>query len=229
MHVMILAAGLGTRLRPLTLEKPKPLLEVGGQPLIVWHIRALAAQGISKIVINTAWLGDKLVAALGDGSQFGVSIGWSHETEPLETAGGIIQALPQLGDQPFLLINGDVWTRFDLAALIHRDLSHDLAHLVLVDNPPQHPQGDFQLWQGRVFDQVVDAPEGERLTFAGISVLSPQLFAGLDEGKRSLAPLLRQAMRDGRVSGEKMRTAWVDVGTPERLSTLDQQIRAGAI
>jgi MurNAc alpha-1-phosphate uridylyltransferase len=134
-----------------------------------------------------------------------------------------------LGDQPFLLINGDVWTRFDLAALIHRDLSHDLAHLVLVDNPPQHPQGDFQLWQGRVFDQVVDAPEGERLTFAGISVLSPQLFAGLDEGKRSLAPLLRQAMRDGRVSGEKMRTAWVDVGTPERLSTLDQQIRAGAI
>ncbi len=229
MHAMILAAGLGTRLRPLTLEKPKPLLEVGGQPLIVWHIRALAAQGITNIVINTAWLGDKLVAALGDGSQFGVSIGWSHEIEPLATAGGMIQALPQLGEQPFLLINGDVWTRFDLAAWINRDLGDDLAHLVLVDNPPQHTQGDFQLWQGRVFDQADHAAAGERLTFAGISVLSPQLFAGLTEGKRPLAPLLRQAMRDGRVSGEKMSTAWVDVGTPERLTTLDQQIWAGQI
>lgn len=229
MQAMILAAGLGTRLRPLTLEKPKPLLEVGGQPLIVWHIRALAAQGITRIVINTAWLGDKLVAALGDGSQFGVNIGWSHETEPLETAGGVIQALPQLGEQPFVLINGDVWTRFELSALTQRELGDDLAHLVLVDNPPQHPQGDFQLWQGRVFDQVTDAPAGERYTFAGISVLSPQLFAGLTQGKRPLAPLLRQAMRDGRVSGEKMHTAWVDVGTPERLTTLDQQIRAGTI
>lgn len=228
MKAMILAAGLGTRLRPLTLYTPKPLLAVADQPLIVWHLRALAAAGVTEVVINTAWLGERLVEVLGDGSQFGVQILWSHESEPLETAGGIIQALPLLGDQPFLLVNGDVWTRFDLAALVDLELGQNLAHLLLVDNPPQHPVGDFYLAaDGQVLS---DAPDGQaKRTFAGISVVSPQLFAGLEEGKRALAPLLRSAMQAGRVSGQALQQAWVDVGTIERLEQLDQQIRAGQI
>ncbi|MFA9203000.1 MAG: NDP-sugar synthase, partial [Flavobacteriales bacterium] len=139
MKAMILAAGLGTRLRPLTLHTPKPLLAVADQPLIVWHLRALAAVGVTQVVINTAWLGQRLVEVLGDGSAWGVQILWSHESEPLETAGGIIQALPLLGDQPFLLVNGDVWTRFDFADLVDVELGQNLAHVLLVDNPPQHP------------------------------------------------------------------------------------------
>ncbi|MEY2863990.1 MAG: hypothetical protein RLY58_1697 [Pseudomonadota bacterium] len=227
MNAMILAAGLGTRLRPLTLHTPKPLLAVGAKPLIVWHLEALQRIGVRRVVINTAWLAERLVDALGDGSAFGVEIIWSHESEPLETAGGIVQALPHLGDAPFLLINGDVWTRMDLAPLVQRDLGDDVAHLVMVDNPPQHRQGDFTLQQGRVTDQPL--AEGERLTFAGVSVLSPQLFAGLSQGKAALAPLLRQAMQNGRVSGEHLQAAWVDVGTPERLAELDQQIVSGQI
>ena len=228
MKAMILAAGLGTRLRPLTLHTPKPLLAVADQPLIVWHLHALAAAGIRQVVINTAWLGDRLVEALGDGRQFGVQILWSHESTPLETAGGIIQALPLLGDQPFLLVNGDVWTRFDLAALVQVQLGHNLAHLLLVDNPPQHPTGDFYLAaDGQVRS---DVPEGQaKLTFAGMSVLSPQLFAGLATGQRALAPLLRATMQAGQVSGQYLTEPWVDVGTIERLEQLDQQIRTGQV
>lgn len=230
MKAMILAAGLGTRLRPLTLHTPKPLLAVADQPLIVWHLRALAAVGVTQVVINTAWLGQRLVEVLGDGSQWGVQILWSHESEPLETAGGIVQALPlllqdQLGDQPFLLINGDVWTRFDFAELVDVELGQNLAHVLLVDNPPQHPNGDFYLaTDGQVLS---DAPDGQaKLTFAGISVLSPQLFTGLEVGKRALAPLLRAAMQAGQVTGQHLQQPWVDVGTIERLEQLDQQIRA---
>lgn len=234
MKAMILAAGLGTRLRPLTLHTPKPLLAVADQPLIVWHLRALAAVGVTQVVINTAWLGQRLVEVLGDGSQWGLQILWSHESEPLETAGGIVQALPlllqdqlqdQLGDQPFLLINGDVWTRFDFAELVDVELGQNLAHVLLVDNPPQHPNGDFYLaTDGQVLS---DAPDGQaKLTFAGISVLSPRLFAGLEVGKRALAPLLRAAMQAGQVTGQHLQQPWVDVGTIERLEQLDQQIRA---
>ncbi len=229
MKAMILAAGLGNRMRPLTLTTPKPLLAVAGRPLIVWHIQALAKIGIRDIVINAAWLKEKLVDALGDGSQFGVNITWSLEHEGLETAGGIIQALPALGDQPFLLVNGDVWTRYDFQELSQRQLHDgDLAHLVLVENPPQHPNGDFLLADGRVatFEQ---ASSGEALTFSGLSLLSPKLFAGLEQGKRPLAPLLKAAMQQGQVSGEKMSSAWVDVGTPERLQQLDDKITAGQI
>ena len=149
MKAMILAAGLGNRMRPLTLHTPKPLLEVGGKPLIVWHIEKLAAIGVTEIVINTAWLGEKLAQALGDGSQFGVKILWSHEGEGLETAGGIIHALPLLGNQPFILLNGDVWTTMDFAPLLDVDLNDNLAHLVLVENPEQHPEGDFTLAEGK--------------------------------------------------------------------------------
>lgn len=224
MRAMILAAGLGTRLRPLTLQTPKPMLEVGGKPLIVWHIEALARAGITQIVINTAWLGDKLVEALGDGSQFGVEIFWSHEDEPLETAGGIQKALPLLGLEPFILVNGDVWTRFDFSMLMNKSLEADLGHLVLVKNPPQHPNGDFALDHGRI---TQDGPA--KLTFAGISLLSPKLFASLPAGKAPLAPILRQAMDAGQISGECLQTHWVDVGTIERLQELDQQIRDGVV
>jgi MurNAc alpha-1-phosphate uridylyltransferase len=232
MNAMILAAGLGTRLRPLTLTTPKPLLAVGGKPLIVWHLEALQRIGVHRVVINTAWLAERLVDALGDGSAWGVEIVWSHEGEALETAGGINKALPLLGDDPFILINGDVWTRFDLAALAQRKLGDDLIHLVMVDNPAQHLQGDFYVQAGRVcesIDQADTALCGQQLTFAGISLLSPRLFDGLAQGRAALAPLLRQAMQAGRASAEHLQGAWVDVGTPERLQSLDQQILAGEV
>ncbi|APR70460.1 MULTISPECIES: N-acetylmuramate alpha-1-phosphate uridylyltransferase MurU [Acinetobacter] len=227
MKAMILAAGLGNRMRPLTLHTPKPLLEVGGKPLIVWHIEKLQKVGVKEIVINTAWLGEKLVAALGDGTQFGVNILWSHEGEGLETAGGIINALPLLGDQPFILVNGDVWTTMDFASLLDVKLGTKQAHLVLVDNPPQHLKGDFILSNNMAytFDQEQC---GEALTYSGVAVLAPQMFIGLESGKRPLAPLLKEAMLEQQVSAEKMQGIWVDVGTPERLQQLDQQIQQGA-
>lgn len=224
MKAMILAAGLGNRMRPLTLTTPKPLLAVGGKPLIVWHIEALRDIGINEIVINAAWLREKLVDALGDGSQFGVQIRWSLEDEGLETAGGIIQALTHLGKEPFILVNGDVWTRFRFTDLLNVELEQNLAHLILVPNPPQHPRGDFILAAEQVYS-FEQQQAGEALTFSGISILSPQLFAGLDAGKRQLAPLLRAAMQQGKVTGQKMAEVWVDVGTPERLSELDEKIQ----
>lgn len=224
MRAMILAAGLGTRLRPLTLQTPKPLLEVGGKPLIVWHIEALKRAGVTQIVINTAWLGGKLVEALGNGESFAVEILWSHESEPLETAGGIQKALPLLGSEPFILVNGDVWTRFDFATLVNKDLNDDLGYLVLVENPPQHPKGDFVLSNHRVAQDGAD-----KLTFSGISILSPKLFESLPAGKAPLAPILRQAMDAGKIAGECLQDHWVDVGTIERLAELDQQIRDGVV
>lgn len=226
MKAMILAAGLGNRMRPLTLYTPKPLLEVGGKPLIVWHIEKLKKNGVTEIVINSAWLADKLISSLGDGSQFGVDIRWTREDEGLETAGGIINALPLLGTDPFILVNGDVWTTMDFEALRHIKLNDDLAHLVLVDNPKQHPEGDFTLFDGRIFTFDQDVT-GENLTFSGVSVINPKLFDGLEPGKRPLAPLLKQAMQNQKISGEKLKGAWVDVGTPERLMELDLQIREG--
>lgn len=226
MKAMILAAGLGNRMRPLTLYTPKPLLEVGGKALIVWHIEKLKKIGVTEIVINSAWLADKLISSLGDGSQFGVDIRWTREDEGLETAGGIINALPLLGTDPFILVNGDVWTTMDFEALRHIKLNDDLAHLVLVDNPKQHPEGDFTLFDGRAFTFDQDVT-GENLTFSGVSVIHPKLFDGLEPGKRPLAPLLKQAMQNQKISGEKLKGAWVDVGTPERLMELDLQIREG--
>ncbi|WP_159124003.1 MULTISPECIES: N-acetylmuramate alpha-1-phosphate uridylyltransferase MurU [Acinetobacter] len=226
MKAMILAAGLGNRMRPLTLHTPKPLLEVGGKPLIVWHIEKLAAMGVNEVVINTAWLGEKLAQALGDGSQFGVKILWSHEGEGLETAGGIINALPLLGDEPFILVNGDVWTTMDFAPLLNVELGENLAHLVLVQNPEQHPNGDFTLADGKAytFDQQIS---GENLTFSGVSVIHPKMFAGLEAGKRPLAPLLKAAMLENKIAASKLTGIWVDVGTPERLNALDLMIREG--
>lgn len=222
MKAMILAAGRGERMRPLTDEAPKPLLMAGGKPLIVWHIEALVRAGIRDIVINHAHLGHRLEAALGDGSRFGARIAWSPEGEALETAGGIANALPLLGDAPFAVINGDIACDYDLARLVPLAgtlRSHGLrAHLVLVPNPPHHPRGDFALR-----DDKVCAGGGAKLTFSGIGIYDPALFAGIARGaKAPLAPLLRTAMEGGAVSGELHGGRWMDVGTPERLAELDR-------
>ncbi len=220
MFVMILAAGRGERMRPLTDTTPKPLLAVDGRPLIEWHLQALSEAGFRDVVINHAWLGAQIEQRLGNGERFGLRIRYSPEPAgALETAGGIVNALPLLGDGPFAVINGDIWTDYPLAQL-PRSLGEDLAHLVLVDNPPHHPQGDFALQGGRV---VADAEP--RLTFSGIGVYAPQLFAGLEPGVRPLAPLLRAAMAERRVGGEHYRGRWFDIGTPERLAELDRQLR----
>ncbi|MFT4020717.1 MAG: nucleotidyltransferase family protein [Acinetobacter sp.] len=224
MKAMILAAGLGNRMRPLTLHTPKPLLVVGGKPLIVWHIDKLRAIGVTEIVINTAWLAERLWDELGDGSKYGVQIHWSNEGEGLETAGGIIRALPFLGNDPFILVNGDVWTNTDFHRLLDIRLGENLAHLMLVDNPSQHPKGDFTYANSRAYT-FEQHQEGEALTYSGIGLYTPEMFAGLDDGKRPLAPLLKQAMLEGRIGASKLTGQWVDVGTPERLKQLDEQIQ----
>lgn len=224
---MILAAGLGKRMRPLTLTTPKPLLPVNGLPLIGYHIQRLRDAGITELVINHAWLGEQLEASLGDGDRFDVSIRYSAEGEPLETAGGIRQALPLLvqGDEPFLVINGDVFCNYPFGRLVNFDLSDDLAHLVLVDNPEHNAGGDFCLQGNRVVASSEDA-----LTFSGISCLSPRLFDGVVAGQpAALAPLLRDAISQGRVSGEHFSGFWADIGTPQRLSEIDHAVREGAI
>ncbi|MFM5164984.1 N-acetylmuramate alpha-1-phosphate uridylyltransferase MurU [Aeromonas rivipollensis] len=220
MKAMILAAGRGERMRPLTDLLPKPLLAVGGKPLIVHHIEKLKAAGLTELVINHAWLGHKLVEALGDGRQFGVEILWSAEESALETAGGIVQALPLLGPEPFLVINGDTWIDGDYGALVNQPLADDLAHLWLVPNPPQHPQGDFSLQGGR----VLDAPA---LTFSGVGLYHPAAFVSLPCGARKLAPLLRNWMAQGRVGGSLLTGEWRDIGTVDRLRELDDQLLAG--
>lgn len=222
MKAMILAAGKGERMRPLTLETPKPLLQAGGKALIEHQIEKLAKAGYHDVVINPSWRGDKLQAALGDGQQYGVRIHYSPEPEPLETAGGIRQALPHLtGDSDwFLVVNGDIWCDFDLTTL--QPTTGDQAVLVLTDNPPQHPDGDFYLSaSGRVTDNG-----SPRLTFSGISLLHRSLFETLEPGYRKLAPLLREAMAQDRVAGVHHRGDWQDIGTPERLANLDRQLRA---
>ncbi len=221
MKAMILAAGKGERMRPLTLTTPKPLIRAAGVPLIEYHIRALARAGFTEIVINHAWLGQQIEDYLGDGSQFGVSIQYSPEGEPLETGGGIFRALPLLGDEPFLVVNGDIWTDYDFAAL--RQTIAGLAHLVMVDNPEHHTTGDFTLVDAQVQDRE---PGSQALTYSGIAVLHPQLFAGCTAGAFKLAPLLRKAMADGQVSGEHLQGQWVDVGTHERLAEVEHLIEA---
>lgn len=216
MRAMILAAGKGERMRPLTLNTPKPLIPVAGVPLIEYHLRALARAGFTEVVINHAWLGEKIEAHVGNGERFALQVTYSRETQPLETGGGIFQALKYLGDKPFVVINGDIWTDYDFAAL-RRPLA-GLAHLVLVPNPEHHPEGDFLLQDGQV---QVPSTSVDTLTYSGIAVLHPQLFADSAAGAFKLAPLLRFAMRDGDVSGEQFDGHWIDVGTQERLAAAE--------
>ena len=232
MKALILAAGLGERMRPLTDRTPKPLLPVAGKPLIAWHLEKLAAVGVTDVVINTSWLAEQFPVALGDGRRWGMRLQFAYEgAVPLETGGAFWNALPLLGREPFIAINGDIWTDFDFARL-PTDIAGD-AHLVLVDNPPQHPGGDFVL-RG---DQIVSDGES-RLTFSGIGVYRPSLLehwrsvigsapgADATPPRFKLAPLLRDAMHRGAVRGERHPGRWTDVGTPERLAQLDHELSA---
>ncbi|MBE02690.1 N-acetylmuramate alpha-1-phosphate uridylyltransferase MurU [Marinobacter lutaoensis] len=223
MRAMILAAGKGERMRPLTLTTPKPLLCAGGKPLIAYHLEHLARAGFREVVINHAWLGEQIEAALGDGRRFGLSIRYSREGQPLETAGGIVRALPLLtegGSDWFLVVNGDIWSDFPLSRLT--PVTDADAVLVVTDNPDHHPGGDFYLHpSGRLYG---DGPE--TCTFTGISLLHRRLFDGLDDRTGKLGPVLRRAMARHRVRGCYHAGAWIDVGTPERLQALDRRLSA---
>ena len=237
MKALIFAAGLGERMRPLTDTTPKPLLEVGGKRLIEWHLEKLAACGIEDVVINTSWLATQFPEMLGDGARWGLRIRYSYEgSTPLETGGGMLHALPLIGEEPgsneaFLLVNGDVWTDLDFGSLPREP--EGLAHLVMVDRPPQATQGDFALDA----DGHVRSDGAQRLTYAGIGVYRPQLLEGWRAHSRDagaddtpprfrLAPILRAHMAEGRIHGEHHRGRWTDVGTPERLRTLDAELSA---
>ena len=217
MRAMILAAGRGERLRPLTDRIPKPLVDLGGKPLLQHHVEALAAAGFREIVINQGHLGDQLPAALGDGSRWGVRLHWSDEQpEALETGGGVHRALPLLGAGPFLVVNGDVWTDYPLGRL--RAVKCDWAHLVMVPNPAHNPAGDFSLQGGRIRESGPN-----RLTFSGIGIYRAELFDGCRPGRFSLVPLLWRAMSAGRVTGQRHAGTWIDVGDQDRL----QQVITG--
>ena len=259
MKALIFAAGLGERMRPLTDTTPKPLLDVGGKRLIEWHLEKLAALGIEDVVVNTSWLAEQFPDTLGNGARWNLRIAYAYEGgTPLETGGGMLNALPLLGDDPFLLVNGDVWTDYDFARLPREPAG--LAHLVMVDRPPQATHGDFvfvplsQRERGwgegseRALDDMRDPPssapegqlrpegEGEKLTYAGIGVYRPRLLDGWQDIVREtaiangkpkfpLAPILRAHMPAGAITGEHHRGRWTDVGTPERLRTLDDELR----
>ncbi|UHQ22324.1 nucleotidyltransferase family protein [Lysobacter sp. 5GHs7-4] len=230
MKALIFAAGLGERMRPLTDTTPKPLLAVAGKPLIEWHLKKLAVCGVREVVVNTSWLADRFPQALGDGARWGLRIVYSYEGgTPLETGGGMLHALPLLGDAPFLLVNGDIWTDFDFARLPREPAG--LAHLVMVDRPPQATQGDFALDT----DGLVRSDGEQRLTYAGLGIYRPQLLDGWREHSSDpgaddplprfrLAPILRAHMAAGRISGEHHRGRWTDVGTPQRLQQLDTEL-----
>jgi len=215
---MILAAGRGERMRPMTDTIPKPLLRIGGQTMIERHVHALARAGITELVINHAWLGEQIEKALGDGHAYGVSIRYSAETgDSLETGGGILNALPLLGSEPFIVVNADIWTDFPFDSLPSNP--QGLAHLVMVDNPEQHPGGDFSLSEGKLSS---NGPA--MLTFSGIGVYRPAVFADCSPGAFPLGPVLRKLMAAGQVSGERYTGSWFDIGTPERLDAVNRVI-----
>ena len=225
---MILAAGRGERMRPFSDSLPKALLPAAGKPLIVWIVENLAAAGFKEIIINHAHLGNLIESRLGDGASFGVHFAYSPETQALETAGGIANALPLIGEAPFLVVNADIFCELDLKVLMPKARgmaeSGYLAHLVLVDNPEHHPQGDFSLTQS-----IVTLKGRHKLTYSGIGLYHPAVFASVARGtKAKLAPLLRTQIKTGKVSGEHYRGLWLDVGTPERLDALDSLLRAKA-
>jgi MurNAc alpha-1-phosphate uridylyltransferase len=214
-RALIFAAGRGERMRPLSDVTPKPLLQVGGKRLIEWHIEALAAAGVRRVVINTSHLAEQFPTALGDGARWNLRIDYSFEgPEPLETGGGMQNALPLLGGNPFIAVNGDIRCDFDFSTLPHEP--DGLAHLVVINNPSHHPNGDFVLRGGRLLDE-----NESRLTFAGIGVYRPELLGVHGPGKYSIVPILRAAMREGRVSGEYFHGFWSDVGTPQRFASLE--------
>jgi MurNAc alpha-1-phosphate uridylyltransferase len=224
MKAMILAAGRGERMRPLTDHTPKPLLKVGGKPLIVWHLERLAKASFKEVVINHAHLGEQIEQALGDGSQWGLHIQFSPENVALETAGGIANALPLLGTEPFLVVNGDTFTEVNFGILKHALQANIHAHLVLVNNPPEHPNGDFAIEAGMLKNK------GEQmLTFSGVGLYHPDLFASIRCGQPAkLAPLLRNAIAENKATAEHYQGVWHDIGTPERLNALNAKLQLRA-
>jgi N-acetyl-alpha-D-muramate 1-phosphate uridylyltransferase len=217
MKAMILAAGRGERMRPLTDHTPKPLLEAGGKTLIEHHLAGLKRAGFRDIVINLAWLGQRIRERLGDGGNYGLNIQYSEEGEALETAGGILHALPMLGQDPFLIVNGDIWTDYPFRNL---SIGEDaLARLVMIDNPPHHPRGDFALQKNSL--QLKGAP---MLTYAGIGIYRPELFTPYAPGKRGLREVLNPAIAQNKIEGEHYRGRWFDIGTPERLQSLRREL-----
>ncbi len=230
MKAMILAAGRGERMRPLTDTCPKPLLAVGGKPLIVWHLERLAAAGFVDVIINHAHLGALIEKALGNGQQWKLNIQYSPEPEgALETAGGIAQALPLLGGAPFLVINGDIFCDWNPALAVRSLSAEKLAHLVMVPNPPQHPNGDFCLDDGMV-GTLVGADDTPSYTFSGIGIYRPEMFADITRGTRAkLAPLLVAAMTKNKISGELHGGTWLDIGTPDRLAAVNELIEASKL
>lgn len=221
---MILAAGRGERMRPLTDHTPKPLLKVGGKSLIVWHLERLAKAGFKEVVINYAHLGEQIEQALGDGSQWDLRIQYSPEKIALETAGGIANALPLLGTESFLVVNGDTFTEVDFGALKHALQANNHVHLVLVNNPPQHPKGDFA-----IEEDMLKNTGAQMLTFSGVGVYHPDLFASVRRGEPAkLAPLLRNAITENKATAEYYQGVWHDIGTPERLKLLDDELKLRA-
>ena len=222
---MILAAGKGERMRPLTDSTPKPLLKVAGKPLIEYHLQNLVQAGFRELVINVSWLGEQIEDHLGDGSRWGCDISWSREPEPLETAGGIARALPLLGAEPFVLINGDIWIDYPLETFQHQALPvGSLAHLVLVDNPPHHPQGDFLLGSAAQLSPRRDK-DAVAFTYSGLALYHPRFFEGVAPDKLPLRPLLESGMEQSSVTGEYFAGRWLDLGTPERLAELEAWVR----
>jgi MurNAc alpha-1-phosphate uridylyltransferase len=218
MKAMLLAAGRGERMRPLTDHTPKPLLRVADKPLICWHLEALVRAGVREVIVNLSWLGEQIRETLGDGQAFGLRIRYSEEgNPPLETGGGIFKALPLLGPEPFLVVNGDTFTDVDVRSL-QLSAAAD-ARLVLVPNPPQHPHGDFVLEGEWIVDRA-----GPRLTYSGIGIFSPALFHGCTAGPFPLLPLLQRASGAGRLQGQRHSGQWLDIGTPERLTALNRQL-----
>jgi MurNAc alpha-1-phosphate uridylyltransferase len=225
--VMILAAGLGERMRPLTDNTPKPLLKVAGVPLLEHHIRRLRDAGFSELVVNVSHLAQQILDYFDDGARWGVTINWSVEDEPLETAGGIVKALNLLGTDPFAVVNGDIWTDYPFARLTDRKLSHsDGAHLVLIDSPPEHPGGDFILGADGRLSEVSSGGAG--LTYAGLGIYSAGFFTDLPVCKYPLKPLLLRSIERGGLQGEYYRGDWVDVGTPQRLKSLNERLAPNA-
>lgn len=221
MKAMILAAGRGERMRPLTDQTPKPLLTAGGKTLIEYHITALRQAGIRELVINVAWLANQIIDYLGDGSRFNLRIQYSIETTALETAGGILNALPLLGDQPFVVVNSDIYTDYDFCTLVQTP--EKLAHLILVENPEQHSQGDFS-----ITNHLLCEKSQETFTFSGIALYQKSFFDDLSPGKTPLAPLLSKAMQQQQITAEVYRGKWFDIGTPERLKKLNTELSSEA-